>query len=148
MIIHKYQVFVDIQYRLFLVSGGKENDLVVPKQTMVLVIDGNEFEINEVDNVSVRALKENLLSGPLELDLLDYCHIEKCACLDMPLPTNEALIDVDLGDVALHQDDQLVFYYHPNTYKMTPIGHIDHDLESFQKIMAGKKTIKAVLKLV
>lgn len=63
--------------------------------------------------------------GPLTLSLHDYGSFEKVGPLGTNLPTNDAQITTQPGDVILYQGNQVTIYYDTNTWNFTRLARID-----------------------
>lgn len=111
-------------------STDMQNDTSV-----VVAINGADFDVELEDNSSAKAFAEKIKSSPLTLDMNDYGGFEKNAHLGFELPTNDTEIVTQAGDIILYQGDTLALYYDENRWQLTKLGHINADkdelLEAF-----------------
>ena len=76
-------------------------------------------------NSSAAAFADLLREGPVTASLHDYGNFEKVGPLPQGLPTNDAQVTTQPGDVILYQGNQVTIYYDQNTYSFTRLAHID-----------------------
>ena len=87
--------------------------------------NGVTFTASFEDNSSAEAFADLLKEGPLTLSLHDYGSFEKVGPLGTDLPTNDAQITTQPGDVILYQGNQVTIYYDTNTWSFTRLARID-----------------------
>lgn len=99
---------------------------------MKLMIDQIALEVDWKDNASVKALREQLAGGDLQLVLSQYGDFEQVGQLGFSLPSNDKQQTAQAGDLMLYQGKQLVIFYGQNSWSYTKLGHIttDTDLSS------------------
>lgn len=76
-------------------------------------------------NSSAAAFADLLREGPVTVSLHDYGNFEKVGPLPQRLPTNDAQVTTQPGDVILYQGNQVTIYYDQNTWSFTRLAHID-----------------------
>lgn len=96
------------------------------QHSLVLVIEanGHTFHADFEDNSSAEALKEQLGSSVIELNLHDYGNFEKVGSLPWTLPRNDTSITTVPGDVILYQGNQITIYYDENAWNFTRLAKI------------------------
>jgi hypothetical protein len=100
-----------------------------------------------VDNSSVDALKEALMTGPIVINMSDYGNMEKVGSLGMTLPRNDQQITTQAGDIILYQGGALVIYYAPNSWNFTRLGRIDNVTAEELRAILGDGNITITLSL-
>ena len=100
-----------------------------------------KVEDNEATKTLVAALREASIT--YEAD--DYGGFEKVGALGRSLPTSNAQITTQPGDVILYSGNQLVLFYGSNSWSYTRIGKMDFgtldELKSFLKAGQGKISV-------
>ena len=93
----------------------------------VLAITANGTTLTAAfeDNSSATAFADLLRGGPVTVSLHDYGNFEKVGPLPQSLPTNDAQVTTQPGDVILYQGNQVTIYYDQNTWSFTRLAHID-----------------------
>lgn len=93
----------------------------------VLAITANGTTLTAAfeDNSSTAAFVDLLREGPVTVSLRDYGNFEKVGPLPQSLPTNDAQVTTQPGDVILYQGNQVTIYYDQNTWSFTRLAHID-----------------------
>ena len=88
-------------------------------------VGGRTFTAAWENNEAAAALQERLAQGPMALALQDYAGFEKVGPLGETLPTRNRQITTQAGDIVLYQGDQIVVFYGTNTWRYTPLAHVD-----------------------
>ncbi len=92
---------------------------------LIIKANGHTFIARFEDNSSARALKDKLMTGPVEIEMHDYGNFEKVGALPWTLPRNDISITTVPGDVILYQGDNLTIYYDENTWTFTRVARIE-----------------------
>ena len=92
---------------------------------LVITANGTTFTAAFEDNSSAAAFADLLREGPVTVSLHDYGNFEKVGPLPQSLPTNDAQITTQPGDVILYQGNQVTIYYDQNTWSFTRLAPID-----------------------
>lgn len=104
-------------------SKPKE-DTTVDTHAFYLTVEGVTFPATFADNQGAEALADLLTDGPLTLSLKDYGGFEKVGSLGQSLPTSNAHITTQSGDIVLYQGNQIVLFYGSNAWSYTPLGQV------------------------
>lgn len=99
------------------------------------------------NNSSAEALKEELLAGPITINMRDYGSMEKVGQLGMSLPRNDQQITTEAGDIILYQGSALVIYYAPNSWNFTRLGKIDNVTAGELREILGSGNVTITLSL-
>lgn len=100
----------------------KEDDPYMNK-TIELKIDNTIFDVNWLDNDSVKALKELAKDG-LTIDMSMFGDFEQVGSLGKTIISNDERITTSPGDIVLYSSNQIVIFYGSNTWSYTKLGHI------------------------
>lgn len=100
----------------------KEDETANMKLT--LKIDDIEVDVIWVDNDSVKALK-NLAKDGLTINISKYGGFEQVGSIGSTLPSTDARITTNPGDIVLYSSNQIVIFYDSNTWSYTKLGHIN-----------------------
>ncbi|MDO4259044.1 MAG: cyclophilin-like fold protein [Actinomycetaceae bacterium] len=126
-------------------SSSRPAEAPTPPQeeSMIVTINGRDFQLELADNSSVDALVELVGEGGLELSMEDYGGFEKVGQLPRSLPTNDEQMTTQAGDVILYQGNTLAIYYDTNSWSLTRIGRItDASAEELRQALGqGKATV-------
>ncbi len=107
-------------------SDAKEAKQTNEQITQITVsANGNELRANLESNPSAQALAELLANGPLTIAMHDYGNMEKVGPIGQSLPTSDAQITAEPGDIILYQGNQLTIYYDVNSWSFTRVGRIE-----------------------
>lgn len=112
---------------------------------LYISVDGNVLDVVTEDNLTVDALLEYLSESDLEIEMEDYGGFEKVGPLGFALPTYDASITTDVGDIVLYQGDKLVLFYGSNTWRYTRIGRIQNNSQLELRKILGNGDISVKL---
>lgn len=116
------------------ISPEPKEDTTVDTHTFYLTVEGVTFPATFADNQGAEALADLLTDGPLTLSLEDYGGFEKVGSLGQSLPTSNAHITTQSGDIVLYQGKQIVLFYGSNAWSYTRLGHVT-DLTGWQEAL-------------
>lgn len=91
---------------------------------MTVNVNGVDFTASLESNSAATALVEMMEGGPVTVSLSDYAGFEKVGPLGSELPTQDAPITTEPGDVVLYQGNQIVIFYGTNSWSYTPLAHV------------------------
>jgi len=118
-------------------------------RNMTITIDGQSLPVTLEDNDATQALVTALQQGDITYEAHDYGGFEKVGALGRTLPSNDAQITTQAGDVILYSSNQIVLFYGSNSWAYTRLGRIQYstqsELESFLK--AGQGNVSVTLSL-
>lgn len=77
------------------------------------------------DNEATEALRRLLVDGTVTINMREYGGFEKVGALPQSLPTSNAQITAQPGDIMLYQGSQMVIFYGNNSWSYTRLGKID-----------------------
>lgn len=117
------------------------------ENVMNMEVNGTNLRVKLYDNSSARAVEKLLKEGPVSIEMKDYAHMEKFGNLGRQLPTNDAYITTEAGDVILSEGNLRVLYYAPNTWNFTRLGKVQDLSEKDLRRVLGTGNITAVLSL-
>lgn len=112
-----------------------------------ILIHPYDLQVRMEDNAASKALIQRLQKGDIQLELKEYAHMEKFACLDQKYPCHDQKITTEPGDVMMSEGNLLVIYYASNTWKFTRLGKIVNVSESQLKEILGQGNVPATLSL-
>lgn len=115
------------------------------QNTFVVSVGGAAFNAAFAENSGAQALKELLAEGPMTLSMRDYGGFEKVGALGRSLPTSNAQITTQTGDIVLYQGNQIVIFYGPNSWSYTRLGRIA-DLSGWAEAL-GSGDVEVTLSL-
>lgn len=107
--------------------------------------NGTVLQVELCHNSSARAVRELLRKGPLTIPMKDYAHMEKFGTFGVQLPTNDAYITTQPGDVILSEGNLLVIYYAPNTWNFTRLGKVRNMTAEALRQALGKGSVVLTL---
>jgi hypothetical protein len=124
-------------------TSQENNANVMEANHMNIQIGDHVLTATLVENSSVDALKEALLSGPITIDMRDYGNMEKVGSLGMDFPRNDEQITTESGDIILYKGSAFVIYYASNSWNFTRLGKINNvTAEELREILGdGNVTI-------
>ena len=127
---------------------NEQEDVLMP-ETIKISVSGKSLPVKIVDNEATKALVAALREASISYEADDYGGFEKVGPLGRSLPTGNAQITTQPGDVILYSGNQIVLFYGSNSWSYTRIGKIEYgtldELKSFLK--AGEGKIKVTLSL-
>lgn len=108
-------------------------------------VSGKTLPVKIETNDATKALVAALRSASITYEAQDYGGFEKVGNLGRTLPTSNAQITTQAGDVILYSGNQLVLFYGSNSWSYTRIGKIEYgtldELKSFLKAGQGNITV-------
>ena len=131
-------------------NGGNNgnNDTSMPSEIKITV-SGKSLPVKIEDNAATKALVAALRDSSITYEAEDYGGFEKVGALGRSLPTSNAQITTQPGDVILYSGNQIVLFYGSNTWSYTRIGKMEYgnldELKTFLK--AGQGNISVTLSL-
>ncbi len=129
-------------------SDAKEAEQTNGQTTQITVsANGNELRANLEDNPSAQALAELLTNGPLTIAMHDYGNMEKVGPIGQSLPTSDAQITAEPGDIILYQGNQLTIYYDVNSWSFTRVGRIEGVSATELKDILGNGDVEVAFSL-
>ena len=93
--------------------------------TMNLKVNNSTLTVKLADNAATKALVERLKGGAVTYNAHDYGGFEKVGALGFSLPSNDAYINTEPGDIMLYTSNQLCIFFDSNSWEYTPIGKIE-----------------------
>ena len=112
-------------------------------------VSGKTLPVKIENNDATKALVAALRTASITYEAQDYGGFEKVGNLGRTLPTSNAQITTQAGDVILYSGNQLVLFYGSNSWSYTRIGKIEYgtldELKSF--LQAGQGNITVTLSL-
>ena len=127
-------------------NGGNNgnNDTSMPSQIKITV-SGKSLPVKIEDNAATKALVAALRESSITYEAEDYGGFEKVGALGRSLPTSNAQITTQPGDVILYSGNQIVLFYGSNSWSYTRIGKMEYgtldELKSFLKAGQGKISV-------
>ena len=131
-------------------NGGNNgnNDTSMPSEIKITV-SGKSLPVKIEDNAATKALVAALRDSSITYEAEDYGGFEKVGALGRSLPTSNAQITTQPGDVILYSGNQIVLFYGSNSWSYTRIGRMEYgsldELKTFLK--AGQGEISVSLSL-
>ena len=131
-------------------NGGNNgnNDTSMPSEIKITV-SGKSLPVKIEDNAATKALVAALRDSSITYEAEDYGGFEKVGALGRSLPTINAQITTQPGDVILYSGNQIVLFYGSNSWSYTRIGKMEYgtldELKTFLK--AGQGNISVTLSL-
>ena len=127
-------------------TGGNNgnNDTSMPTEIKI-TISGKTLPVKIEDNAATKALVAALREASITYEADDYGGFEKVGALGRSLPTSNAQISTQPGDVILYSGNQIVLFYGTNSWSYTRIGKMEYgtldDLKAFLKAGQGKISV-------
>ena len=127
-------------------NGGNNgnNDTSMPTEIKITV-SGKSLPVKIEDNAATKALVAALRESSITYEADDYGGFEKVGALGRSLPTSNAQISTQPGDVILYSGNQIVLFYGTNSWSYTRIGKMEYgtldELKSFLKAGQGKISV-------
>lgn len=118
-------------------SDKTEEEITMEQNTFYITIGTNVFSATFSDNAGAQALKNLLADGPMTIDMRDYGGFEKVGSLGQHLPTSNAEITTQAGDIVLYQGNQIVIFYGSNSWSYTSLGKVN-DLSNWSDALGGE----------
>ena len=123
-------------------SGQAQND-----NTMNLKVNNSTLTVKLADNAATKALVERLKGGAVTYNAHDYGGFEKVGALGFSLPSNDAYITTEPGDIMLYTSNQLCIFFDSNSWEYTPIGKIEGMTKQQLKDAFGNGEVSITLSL-
>ena len=107
-------------------TGGNNgnNDTSMPTEIKITV-SGKSLPVKIEENAATKALVAALREASITYEADDYGGFEKVGALGRSLPTSNAQISTQPGDVILYSGNQIVLFYGTNSWSYTRIGKMD-----------------------
>ena len=127
-------------------NGGNNgnNDTSMPSEIKITV-SGKSLPVKIEDNSATKALVAALRESSITYEAEDYGGFEKVGALGRSLPTSNAQITTQPGDVILYSGNQIVLFYGSNSWSYTRIGKMEYgsldELKTFLKAGQGKISV-------
>ena len=127
-------------------NGGNNgnNDTSMPSEIKITV-SGKSLPVKIEDNAATKALVAALRESSITYEAEDYGGFEKVGALGRSLPTSNAQITTQPGDVILYSGNQIVLFYGSNSWSYTRIGKMEYgnldELKTFLKAGQGKISV-------
>ena len=127
-------------------NGGNNgnNDTSMPTEIKITV-SGKSLPVKIEDNAATKALVAALRESSITYEADDYGGFEKVGALGRSLPTSNAQISTQPGDVILYSGNQIVLFYGTNSWSYTRIGKMEYgtldELKTFLKAGQGKISV-------
>ena len=127
-------------------TGGNNgnNDTSMPTEIKITV-SGKSLPVKIEDNAATKALVAALRESSITYEADDYGGFEKVGALGRSLPTSNAQISTQPGDVILYSGNQIVLFYGTNSWSYTRIGKMEYgtldELKTFLKAGQGKISV-------
>ena len=127
-------------------NGGNNgnNDTSMPSEIKITV-SGKSLPVKIEDNAATKALVAALRDSSITYEAEDYGGFEKVGALGRSLPTSNAQITTQPGDVILYSGNQIVLFYGSNSWSYTRIGKMEYgtldELKAFLKAGQGKISV-------
>ena len=131
---HKYRVTVDDELNVQIEQLSVKDINEDAGESMILMIDGEEYPVEWEENESVEALKELC---PLTVKMSMYGGFEQVGSLGESLPRNDEQITTGYGDIVLYSGNQIVVFYGSNSWAYTRLGHIDMTQEELTELLGN-----------
>ena len=131
-------------------NGGNNgnNDTSMPSEIKITV-SGKSLPVKIEDNAATKVLVAALRDSSITYEAEDHGGFEKVGALGRSLPTSNAQITTQPGDVILYSGNQIVLFYGSNSWSYTRIGKMEYgtldELKTFLK--AGQGRISVTLSL-
>lgn len=127
-------------------NGGNNgnNDTSMPSEIKITV-SGKSLPVKIEDNAATKVLVAALRDSSITYEAEDYGGFEKVGALGRSLPTSNAQITTQPGDVILYSGNQIVLFYGSNSWSYTRIGKMEYgtldELKAFLKAGQGKISV-------
>ena len=110
-----------------------------------ITVSGKSLPVKIEDNAATKALVAALRESSITYEAEDYGGFEKVGALGRSLPTSNAQITTQPGDVILYSGNQIVLFYGSNSWSYTRIGKMEYgtldELKTFLKAGQGKISV-------
>ena len=126
-------------------GGSNGNDNMEMPDHIQLTVSGKSLPVKIEDNAATKALVAALREASITYQADDYGGFEKVGALGRSLPTSNAQISTQPGDVILYSGNQIVLFYGANSWSYTRIGKMEYgtldELKTFLKAGQGKISV-------
>ena len=126
-------------------GGSNGNDNMEMPDHIQLTVSGKSLPVKIEDNAATKALVAALREASITYQADDYGGFEKVGALGRSLPTSNAQISTQPGDVILYSGNPLVLFYGANSWSYTRIGKMEYgtldELKTFLKAGQGKISV-------
>lgn len=105
-----------------------------------LEVGGKTFEAALADTPAAMEFAAMIRSGPLTIRLSEYGGWEKVGSLCTQLPTSNAHITAEPGDIMLYNGREIVLFYGTNTWMYTRLAKVDN-LDGWDEALSGDAVV-------
>ena len=128
----------DKELIIFLTGDEELAEKELSKRIINISINGVGQFVDWEDNESVEALKDLIAEkGSLTLKMFMYGDFEEVGSIGASLPSNDAQITTEPGDIVLYNSNQLVVFYGSNTWAYTKLGKLKASQEVLSEMLAN-----------
>ena len=92
--------------------------------TLILMIDDQEVEVEWENNESVSAITEMARKAPVRIKMSMYGGFEQVGPIGQSVPRNDKQTTTKAGDIVLYSGNQVVVFYGSNSWAYTRLGRI------------------------
>lgn len=114
---------------------------------MEMYIGDQAVQVEWANNDAVKALKEQVQTEPLTIDMSMYSDFEQVGELGFDLPVNDKQISTKAGDIMLYAGDKIVVFYGTNSWDYTPLGKIQDKSPEELADLLGNGDVSVTLKM-
>lgn len=108
--------------------------------------EGKQIKVRMADNAATQELKKMLAAGDLTINMTRN-GFEQYGSLGTALPSEDASITAQVGDVLLYNSNTLCVFYGSNRYSYTRIGKIENMSDDELKELLSGKSLTFTLSL-
>ena len=110
-------------------------------------VNGYHLTADFADTAAAQELAALLKSEPMVLNLHEYGSFEKVGALPQSLPTDDAQITSEPGDIMLYLGNQITMFYGTNSWSYTPLGRIRDVSQTELEDVFGEGDVTVTLSL-
>ena len=92
--------------------------------TLILMVDDQEVEVEWENNESVSAITEMAKKAPVRINMSMYGGFEQVGSIGQSIPRNDKQTTTKAGDIVLYSGNQVVVFYGSNSWAYTRLGRI------------------------
>ena len=108
----------------WLTEAGLTNAAQKEENALQMTINDTAVSVAWESNEAVTALNELASKGPVTVPMTPYGGFEQVGALGKALPSNDASITTEAGDIVLYNGNQIVVFYGSNSWRYTRLGKI------------------------
>lgn len=112
-----------------------------------LAVDGQEIQVQWMENEAVSALRERLAQGDVTVTLSPYGGFEQVGGLGFSLPRADEQTTTRAGDIVLYSGNQIVLFHGANSWAYTRLGHIEGMTDGEISALLGGQAVTITLSL-